>query len=186
MSDSTGPADGPTDAELVGRVRGGDEDAYRLLVRRYQDVLFRHALRMTSSQDVAADIVQGSFIKAYRQIDRCEPARFGGWIYRIVTNRAKDHLKSRRRRDVSLDDAPIQSGDDDPGDDLERSELRDRIEAALATLPDEQREAFVFKHVEGRAYEELSDMLGVSVPALKMRVHRAREALRDLLEEVFE
>ncbi len=178
--------EGPSDADIVGRVRNGDEEAYRLLVHRYQDLLYRHALRMVSSPDVATDIVQASLIKAYRQIERCEPAKFGGWVYRIVTNRAKDHLKSRRRRDVSLDDAPPQTGETDPEDELHRSQIRDRIEAALARLPKEQREAFMLKHVEGRSYDEMQTLLDASVPALKMRVHRARDALRELLEEVIE
>lgn len=177
---------GPSDAEVVARVRGGDEEAYRVLVRRYQDVLYRHAVRMTSSPDVATDLVQSSFIKAYRHIHRCDPARFGGWIFRIVSNRTKDYLRSRGRRDVSLEDAPVQQGEDDPAQDLDRKELRGAIERSLAQLPDEQREAFVLKHVEGRSYEEMSELLDASVPALKMRVHRAREALRALMQEVVE
>jgi RNA polymerase sigma-70 factor, ECF subfamily len=176
----------PSDAEVVARVRGGDEEAYRVLVRRYQDVLYRHAVRMTSSPDVATDLVQSSFIKAYRHIHRCDPARFGGWIFRIVSNRTKDYLRSRGRRDVSLEDAPVQQGEDDPAQDLDRKELRGVIERSLAQLPDEQREAFVLKHVEGRSYEEMSGLLDASVPALKMRVHRAREALRALMQEVVE
>lgn len=183
MSIQNGDVDGPSDADIVGRVLNGDDEAYRVLVRRYQDVLYRHALRMTANPDVATDIVQASFVKAYRQIDRCDPPRFGGWIFRIVANRAKDHLKSRRRRDVRLDDAPQQHGDADPDRDLDRSELRGRIRAALAKLPEEQREAFVLKHVEGRSYEDMARLVDASVPALKMRVHRAREALKELLEE---
>jgi RNA polymerase sigma-70 factor (ECF subfamily) len=179
-------ASGPSDAEVVARVRGGDEDAYRVLVRRYQDVLYRHALRMTSNPDAATDVVQASFIKAYRHIHRCDPARFGGWIFRIVSNRTKDYLRSRSRKDVSLADVPVQQGDDDPVEDLHRKELRVVIERSLAQLADEQREAFVMKHVEGRSYEEMSELLGASVPALKMRVHRAREALRSLMQEVVE
>ncbi|HKJ91603.1 MAG TPA: sigma-70 family RNA polymerase sigma factor [Longimicrobiales bacterium] len=177
---------GPSDAEVVARVRDGDDDAYRVLVRRYQDVLYRHALRMTSNPDVATDMVQASFIKAYRHIHRCEPERFGGWIFRIVSNRTKDYLRGRARNDVSLEDAPTQEGGEDPADDLHRKELRVVIERSLAQLPDEQREAFVLKHVEGRSYEEMSELLEASVPALKMRVHRAREALRTLMQEVME
>ncbi len=186
MSMDTAEASGPTDADVVARVRGGDEEAFRVLVRRYQDVLYRHALRMTSSPDVATDLVQASFIKAYRHIHRCEPARFGGWIFRIVSNRTKDYLRSRGRKDVSLEDAPVQQGEEDPDRDLHRKELRVVIDRSLAQLPEEQREAFVLKHVEGRSYEEMSGLLDVSVPALKMRVHRARESLRSLMQEVVE
>lgn len=177
----------PGDGEVVARVRAGDRDAYRLLVRRYQDVLYRHALRMTSHADTAADLVQGAFVKAYTHIHRCrDPERFGAWLFRILANRCKDHLKSRRRKDVSLDSDPIPPArsDHDPALDTERLELRRLLQAALQKLPDIQREAFLLKHVEGRSYEEISEMLDVSVPALKMRVLRAREALKAELEEV--
>jgi RNA polymerase sigma-70 factor (ECF subfamily) len=75
----------------------------------------------------------------------------------------------------------VEAEDGHPDDDLDRSETRREIDRALSQLPDEQREAFVLKHVEGRSYPEMSDLLGVSVPALKMRVHRAREELQALL-----
>lgn len=177
----------PTDGDVVARVRSGDRDAYRILVKRYQDLLYRHALRMTGHADVAADLVQSSLVKAYTHIDRCRnPERFGAWLFRILANRCKDHLKSRRRRDASLDADPIPQArsNDDPALDAERLELRDLLQAALRKLPEIQREAFLLKHVEGRSYEEISEMLDVSIPALKMRVLRAREALRAELEEV--
>jgi RNA polymerase sigma-70 factor, ECF subfamily len=177
----------PSDAEVVGRVRGGDREAYRTLVRRYQDALYRYAFGMTGQQDVAADLTQAALVKAYTQIDRCrDPERFGAWVYRIVVNACKDHLKSRRRRDVSLDGeqsvAVISS--EDPIADLERSELRRLLDGALARLTEPLRQAFVMKHVEGRSYEEIAELMDVSVPALKMRVMRAREAMKEALEEV--
>ncbi len=180
-------ATGPTDGDVVARVKAGDRDAYRILVRRYQDVLYRHALRMTSQADTASDLVQAALVKAYTHIHRCrEPERFGAWVFRILANRCKDHLKSSRRKDVSLDTDPIPPArsDEDPSLDTERLELRRLLQTALGKLPDIQREAFLLKHVEGRSYEEISELLNVSVPALKMRVLRAREALKAELEEV--
>lgn len=177
----------PSDGAIVARVRAGDRDAYRILVRRYQDGLYRHALRMTSHADTAADLVQGALVKAYTHIHRCrDPERFGAWLFRILANRCKDHLKSRRRKDVSLeaDHVPPARSTEDPELDTERLELRTLLQAAIERLPDIQREAFLLKHVEGRSYEEISEMLDVSVPALKMRVLRAREALKAELEEV--
>ena len=179
--------DEPRDEEIVRLVLGGDREAFRVLVRRYQDGLYRYALSMTSQEDVAADVVQASLVKAYAQMARCrEPERFGAWVYRIVANGCKDHLKSRRRRDVRLDDAgaAIPAGSANPASDLERAELRRELNGALAQLNEPMRQAFVLKHVEGRSYEEIAEILDVSVPALKMRVHRAREALRQTLEEV--
>lgn len=173
----------PSDGEVVRRVLRGDRDAFRLLVRRHEDMLFAHALRMTGQGDVAADLVQASFIKAYTSLDRCRnPEKFGGWAFRIVANQCKDYLKNVRRRNVDLDTVEPVSGEEDPGADLERTQLRRRLDAALGTLPADQREAFVMKHEEGRSYEEMAELLEVSVGALKMRVHRARETLIDLLE----
>ena len=176
----------PGDAEIVRRVREGEGDAYRHLVRRYQDSLYRYARAMTSQEDVAADVVQGAFVKAYTQLDRCrDPERFGAWLFRIVVNGCKDHLKSRRRRDVSLDaeQAPVLASSDDPLSNLERTELGRTLEGALGRLNPQMRQAFVLKHVAGKSYEEIAEVLNVSVPALKMRVHRAREALKEALEE---
>jgi RNA polymerase sigma-70 factor (ECF subfamily) len=176
-----------TDAEVVRRVRRGDRDAYRLLVERYQDVLFRHAFSMVRERDVAADLVQSAFVHAFAQLGTLrEDAAFGGWIYRTCVNRCRDHLKSRRRRDVPLDDAPhdVLADTTRTDESLERRELRRTLDDALATLSDEHREAFVMKHVEERSYEEMAEILGASVSALKMRVHRAREALKSALEEV--
>lgn len=177
----------PSDAAVVARVRAGDREAYRILVRRYQDGLYRHALRMIGHADAAADLVQGALVKAYSHIHRCrDPERFGAWLFRILANRCKDHLKSRRRRDVSLDsvDMPTARSAENPALDAERLELRELLGRALEKLPHIQREAFLLKHVEGLSYEEISERLDVSIPALKMRVLRAREALRAQLEEV--
>jgi RNA polymerase sigma-70 factor (ECF subfamily) len=174
---------GPGDGEVVARVLNGDRDAFRILVRRHQDMLYGHAMRMVGRGDVAADLVQASLIKAYTSLDRCRnPDAFGAWAYRIVSNRCKDYLKNVRRKDVTLDDAPPAAGLQDPEDDLERSELRRRLDRALAALPEDQREAFVMKHEEGRSYNEMAELLDMSVGALKMRVHRARETLQELLE----
>lgn len=174
------------DHEVVARVRGGDRDAFRLLVRRYQDMLFRHALRMTGDRDVANDLVQGAFVKAFTNIARCrDPERYGAWQYRILTNACKDHLKSRRRRDVSIDDqVNLMDGTAGPAGNLDRAQLRTVLSNAIAKLPESLREAFVLKHVEGRSYEEIAGMMDTSVPALKMRVHRAREVLKEALEEL--
>ena len=176
-----------TDASVVARVRAGDRQAYRALVGRYQDVMFRHALRLTGDRDTAADLTQGALVKAYVELERCrEPDRFAAWLFRIVTNACKDHLKSRRRRDVSLDDERAASvpGRSNPALELERAQLGSALEDALGRLPEPLRRAFVLKHVEGRSYDEMAVLLELSVPALKMRVHRAREALKSMLEEV--
>jgi RNA polymerase sigma-70 factor (ECF subfamily) len=174
----------PSDGDVVARVLDGDREAFRILVRRHEDMLFGHAVRMTGRGDVAADLVQASLIRAFTSLDRCRnPERFGAWAFRIVSNQCKDYLKNVRRKNVALDDAGPVAAPDDPDERLERSELRTRLDAALAQLPEDQREAFVMKHEEGRSYEEMAELLNVSTGALKMRVHRARERLVELLED---
>lgn len=176
-----------TDTEVVRRIRRGDREVYRVLVRRYQNTLFRFAVSMVGEPDVAADLVQATFIAGYQKLSKLrDGARFGGWIYRMCMNRCRDHLKSRRRRDISLDDSPphVITAPDRADGDLERWELGRVLDGALATLREDHREAFILKHVEGYGYEEMSAMLKTPIPALKMRVHRAREALKEALEEV--
>ncbi len=173
-----------SDAELVQGSLAGSDGAFGELVRRYQDLLYRHAERMTGRPDEAEDVVQASFIKAHRRLASCrDPERVGAWLFRICANACKDHLKLRRSDGVALDEVPGLVGDDGPDRALARSDLRREIESALRRLGDEQREAFLMKHVEGLSYEEMAEVLEASVPALKMRVHRAREELQVLLED---
>jgi RNA polymerase sigma-70 factor (ECF subfamily) len=174
-----------TDAQVVRDVLDGDRDAYRLLVRRYGDVLHGHALRMTGSSDDAADLVQKALVKGYRKLRACrEPERVGAWLFRILANMCKDHVRGRRDSGVSLDRLePVLRRDSNPEADAAGAEIRARLWGALDALTPEQKEAFVLKHVEGRSYEEIAAVMDLSVASLKMRVHRARRALRGLLEE---
>ncbi len=169
---------------MVRAVLDGRKDQYAILVRRYQDVLFRHAERMTGRVDEAEDIVQRTFVRGYRNLASCrDPERVGGWLFRIAANLCKDHAKGRQGREHSLEGMQELRGESPGPDELaERADIRGRIEEALAELPPEQREAFVLKHVEGWSYQEMGERLDASVPALKMRVHRAREELRRLLD----
>ena len=174
-----------TDEQVVRDVLAGDRDAYRLLVRRYGDMMHAHALRMTSSPDEAADLVQRALVQGFKKLRSCrEPARVGAWLFRILANLCKDHVRSRRRSDISLTHVAAHlSGNLNPETDAARAEFRERVWGALDALTPEQKEAFVLKHVEGRSYEEIAAVMDLSVASLKMRVHRAREALRGLLEE---
>jgi RNA polymerase sigma-70 factor (ECF subfamily) len=103
--------------------------------------------------------------------------------FRIVANGCKDWLKNIRRTHLSYEEDDQPSGYENPEEELDRGELRGDLDEALSSLPASLREAFVMKHVEGRSYEEMAELLETSVGALKMRVHRAREALQKLLEE---
>ncbi len=172
------------DQLIIARVLAGHREDFSMLIGRYSDALYRHALGMTGSPDVAEDILQMSFIKAYQHLAEVR-GRFDAWVFRIVANGCKDWLKNIRRTHLSYDEDDQPSGYATPEEDLDRTELRGDLDRALAALAPSLREAFVMKHVEGRSYEEMADLLGTTVGALKMRVHRAREALQVLLEEKY-
>jgi RNA polymerase sigma-70 factor (ECF subfamily) len=106
-------------------------------------------------------------------------------VFRIVANACKDWLKNIRRTHVSYEEDDQPSSLSTPEEEMDRNELRTDLEYALSRLPESLREAFVMKHVEGRSYEEMAELLETTVGALKMRVHRAREALQALLEEKY-
>jgi RNA polymerase sigma-70 factor, ECF subfamily len=173
-----------SDQDVIARVLAGSKDAFGILIERYSDPLYRHAVGMTGSPDVAEDILQMSFIKAYQHLAEVR-GRFDAWVFRIVANACKDWLKNIRRTHLSYDEDDQPSSYSTPEEELDRNELRTDLDHALATLPPSLREAFVMKHVEGRSYEEMAVLLDTTVGALKMRVHRAREALQLLLEEKY-
>ena len=173
------PLDGADDAVVIGRVLDGDRQQFAQLVQRYQSALYRHAVGMVLDHDVAADMVQDAFIRAYTQLASCrDRSRFRAWIFQTLRNRCLDHLKEARRRNVPIEAAdPLLDPADDPSEAVERARLRADLEQALAGLPPAQREAFVMHYVEGVPYEAMAEVLDASVSALKMRVLRAREAL---------
>jgi RNA polymerase sigma-70 factor, ECF subfamily len=171
------------DGTLVALVLDGNQDAFEILVRRYQAALFRRAHWMGLDSDTAADMVQDSFINAYKNLPSCrEPDRFGFWVGKILRNRCLDFLKSAAARSVPLP-LFLPATDGNPEIEEQRNKLRGRLNAALAMLPDEQREAFVMKHAEDLSYDEMAELTGASVSALKMRVHRAIEGLREHLDK---
>jgi RNA polymerase sigma-70 factor (ECF subfamily) len=174
-----------TDAELVAAATSGDVDAFAMLSRRYRDVYTRFAVRMVGNRDEAEDVLQSAFIRAFRALGSCrEPARFGAWLYRIVANECRTFVmrRARRERRIVRDEAQFNAAAVDPAVDA-RETLED-VEYALAQLDVDQREAFLMKYVEDLSYEEMADITGVGISALKMRVKRACARLRELLEEV--
>lgn len=179
---------GLDDARLVRRVLDGDRAAYRLLVERHEDTLFRRACGLLGGDgDLAADVVQDAFLRAYQKLATCSrPEAFGGWIYRAVRNRCYDELRAARRRGSDLTEVAGLASDDDPAADLERDHIRSLIQGALDALTPPLREAFVMKHVDGLSYDEMQDATGVARSALKMRVKRAREELEIRLRPVVE
>jgi RNA polymerase sigma factor (sigma-70 family) len=169
-----------TDEELVSLVLAGSADWYGVLIHRHQDALHRVAYSMVHDADVAADMAQDAFIRAFANLNRCrEPARFRSWLMALLRNRCLDHLKERRRRDLPLDQAAeVADSAVDTLDELaERSTLKRGVDALPATL----REAFLLRHVEELSYGEMAEILRTTVAAAKMRVSRARDILREQL-----
>lgn len=174
-----------TDAALVRRVLAGDVDAYGILVDRHYERCSRFARHMLGNREDAEEMVQDAFVRAYRSLSRYEDReRFGAWLLRILVNRCRTAGARRQRRErtfVREERALEAAAEEHPA---ERMAWREEIARALARLDPDQREAFLLKHVEELSYEEMSKLTGVGISALKMRVKRACDRLRELLEEV--
>ncbi len=177
-------------ATVLARARQGDSDAFRVLVERHSRNAFRLAHRLTGNEQDAEDVVQESFIRAYRQLGRFESrANFGTWLYRIVANCSVDLIRVRQsRRDQSraesLDEAADIASNAAPGPErLARSaEIERHVASALSQLSPLERAAFTLRHYEGRSIDEIGRMLGLGTSATKHSVFRAVRKLRAALE----
>ena len=180
------------DASEVRAARDGDARAFRRLVERHADTTFALLLRLVGDRDLADELAQETFVRAWRGLGgfRAE-SRFRTWLLQIGVNLAREHRRRSARGphvvsleslkdDVAGSRTPRVPTIDanDPVERLRRRDLANRLEQALRKLPADYREAFVLKHVQGIPYETISRMAGVSVGALKVRVHRARTKLR--------
>jgi RNA polymerase sigma-70 factor (ECF subfamily) len=186
----------PTDATFVARARTGDSDAFRVLVERHSRALFRLAFRMTGNQQDAEDVVQESFLRAYKQLGKFdERASFGTWLYRIAANCSLDLVRSRKRRSEHVAVAGADSGegveeivlqlpthDPTPERMALSGEVRERVLEAMQELSPNERTAFVLRHFEGMRIEEVSRVLECQPGAAKHSVFRAVQKLRRSLE----
>jgi RNA polymerase sigma-70 factor (ECF subfamily) len=186
----------PSDEELLLRLRAGDEDAYSQVVRLHAGRLQSTARRLLGDEHEAQDAVQETFLAAFRGIDRFEgTAALSTWLHRIAVNQALQRLRKRSRRDERpLDDLLptfVEDGHfataprlwaDAPETELGRRELRALVRGCIDRLPCDHRTALVLRDVEEMPVAEAAAALGISENLLKVRVHRARQALRALLE----
>lgn len=175
-----------TDAALIERVLTGDLDAYTTLVARYYARGARYATRMLGNREDAEEALQDALVRAYRALAHCEDrTRFDTWLFSILINRCRTTgARTRRRRRTFIEAEPVPNEHGRPAD-YDASAWRDEIARALARLDVAHREAFVLKHVEELSYDEIAALTGVGVSALKMRVKRACDQLRALLEEAY-
>jgi RNA polymerase sigma-70 factor (ECF subfamily) len=170
-------------AQLVARTRAGDRSAAEALARRFMPACRAIALAILGNPQEADDACQDAFIAAIRDIDSCkQPDRFGAWIGQIVRNRARDVIRQRSVRImVSLQHTDLVHEQTQSGT-AERSELRDRLLAALALLPEEQREAVLLHDVEGWKHREIAAILGIPHGTVRSHVHHARAKMRVFLQ----
>ena len=180
------------DGAVVVRAQSGDGDAFRMLVERHSRSVFRLAYRMTGNEQDAEDVVQETFLRAYKQLSHYESrSSFSTWLYRIASNYSLDLIRMRKRheqkretgteegRDV-LDTVPATA----PGQDrlVFSNQVSERVSAAMNELSDLERSAFVLRHFEGLSIEEIGGMLGTSLNATKHSIFRAVQKLRKRLE----
>ena len=190
-----------TDQEVVLLARSGREAAYRELIRRYERPVFALLFRMVRDRELAEDLSQETFIKALNAIESYRPEfKFSSWIFKIANNAAIDHLRRRELDTLSLDGSPhaetpeamqatalqIGARQESPLDTVEAKELGSEIEAAIGLLRPEYRSCILLRHVEGRAYEEIAEILDLPLGTVKTYIHRARNELRVALAHLKE
>ena len=198
------PRGAPSDEALVERAKAGDFAAFEQLVSGHQERVYRLALRMMGTESDAQEVVQDALLSAWRNLQKFEgKAQFGSWLYRIAANAALMMLRTRRRHpqvsmeevtalgadETGVDGFGAGAGDDwskRPDDQLQSTELRAAIQAAVDALPESSRQVFMVRDVDGLSTEETAETLGLSVPAVKTRLHRARLALREAISRYFE
>jgi RNA polymerase sigma-70 factor, ECF subfamily len=176
----------------VERARSGDSDAFRLLVEQHSRAIFRLAFRMTGNEEDAEDVVQETFLRAYRQLDKYEArSSFSTWLYRIASNYSLDLIRMRKRHEEKRERGSVEDRDilqsipvDSPGPDrlLYGIQISDRVNAALNELSAQERTAFVLRHFEGQSIQEIGDALGTGTNATKHSIFRAVQKLRKSLE----
>lgn len=174
------------DGLLARRAAGGDRDAFRLLVDRHYDACLRFAILRLRDRHEAEDVVQESFVRAYRSLPKYEErGRFKSWLFQILVNRCRTRGRGFGRRPVMVElDGMAEALPADRADTDGLVLWRLELERAIGELPDALREAFLLRCVEEWSYEEMAMLTGVGVSALKMRVSRARERLQIRLDEV--
>ena len=176
------------DLEAVSRARRGEVGAFDELVRRYEHRIVNFVRTQVSKKVDAEDVAQEVFIRAYRGLKTFKgQSAFKTWLYQIATNTARTHLERHGRRKEDAAGTLSDEGPDSPppaasGEDLEAQVLlRDRLDRALAALPEDQRQIVVLRDVEGFEYKEIAAMLSIPIGTVESRIFRARARLRELL-----
>ncbi len=178
-----------SEAELVARSQNGDKEAFEQLVIRNQDLVFSLAFKLSGNRDLANDIAQEAFIRAWRAIEKFRgDSAFSTWIYRITVNTAwtlRKKAKKHNLANIEETQEPIVIDEKkDPELVAINSDLSFVLRQALNKLPMEQRIIVELKNIEGRSHKEIAEYLGITVTAAKVRLHRAHQKLRVMLEDL--
>lgn len=179
--------DSDSDEALVLRARDGDYDAFEALFERHRQLVYRFAYQMTQRRDDAEDMVQEAFVRAYQNLHRYrDEAKFTTWLLRIVSNLCTDQARmSQRRTGLEQREASgalewMTTGDfENPVENLEQDRRREVLRKAIMALPEHHRQMIVMRDLEERDYNDIAAILGCTVGGAKLRVLRARRALRD-------
>ncbi|HEY1201354.1 MAG TPA: RNA polymerase sigma factor [Niastella sp.] len=183
--------------DLIQQLRAGDEQAFKSLVTNYQDLVFNTALGIVQNSEDAEDVAQEVFIQVYRSIDQFKgDARLSTWIYRITTTKALDHIRSRKRKKRFAFITSLFGPNDElvhepvdfqhPGVALDRKEQAALLFQMIAQLPENQKVAFTLHKTEELSYQEIADVMQLSVSAVESLLFRARQNLRKLLEKYYQ
>jgi RNA polymerase sigma-70 factor (ECF subfamily) len=186
------------DLQLVRRVQGGDKKAFELLFSKYQRRVNRLVSRFVRSDEEVEDIVQDSFIKAYRALPAFRgDSAFYTWLYRIAVNTAKNYLVSSSRRPHAIGD--YGSTDEDgfredelvshmntPESELITREIAETVNSTMSDLPDDLREAITLREIEGLSYEEIAEVMGCPIGTVRSRIFRAREAISEKIKPMLD
>ena len=188
-SEVSNHSDEISNSELVRKSQLGDKAAFEQLVIRHQDLVFSLAYKLTGNREMANDVAQEAFIRAWKAIEKFRgDSTFSTWIYRITVNTAWTlRKKAKKHNTLNIDDTyePIVIDEKkDPELVAINSDLSSVLINALDKIPIEQRIIVELKNIEGRSHKEIADYLDISVTAAKVRLHRAHQKLRQILEEV--
>jgi len=186
---------------LVAQALEGDESAYAELLERFRRPVFSLIYRMVSDRELAEDLAQEAFVKAFNHLDTYNPKyRFSSWLFKIANNHAIDHLRRSRLQTVSIHGSPhaatsereeetrivLEAHDETPEQEVMALELGGAIEAAIAQLRPEYRTAVILRHIESRPYEEIAEIMDIPIGTVKTFLHRARAELRETLAHLKE
>jgi len=196
VTDRPGALRDKTDQDVVALAKLGSEEAYRELIRRYERPVFSLIYRMVRNRELAEDLSQETFVKVLNAVQSYRPEfKFSSWVFKIANNAAIDHLRRRELDTLSLEGSPhaatpemieatalqITERGENQLEEVANRELGGAIERAIERLRPEYRSCILLRHVEGRTYEEIAEILSLPLGTVKTYIHRARNELRILL-----